>query len=71
MQRICLPSNSSTLVLVGSRILLLIVVSSVDGESPPSLFCSSHGREQENVEDNKRDTGEHLDKDNTEPTFIH
>lgn len=63
-----LPAHSALLdgaVLL--TVLLVVVVCPVDGQPAPPLLGSSHGGEQEDVEDDEGDAGHHLHEDHAEP----
>ena len=61
-------------VVVGSEVLLitycacaLSATAPVDGEAAPALLGPAHGGEQEDVEDDEGDAGQHLHEDHAEP----
>ena len=61
-------------VVVGSEVLLitycacaLSTTAPVDGEAAPALLGPAHGGEQQDVEDDEGDAGEHLNEYYTEP----
>ena len=65
-------------VVVGSEVLLttycacaLSTTAPVDGEAAPALLGPAHGGEQEDVEDDEGDAGQHLHEDHAEPAQTH
>ena len=65
-------------VVVGSEVLLitycacaLSAPAPVDGEAAPALLGPAHGGEQQDVEDDEGDAGQHLHEDHAEPAQTH
>ena len=65
-------------VVVGSEVLLitycacaLSTTAPVDGEAAPALLGPAHGGEQQDVEDDEGDAGQHLHEDHAEPAQTH
>ena len=61
-------------VVVGSEVLdtyhildILSTTAPVDGEAAPALLGPAHGGEQQDVEDDEGDAGQHLHEDHAEP----
>ena len=65
-------------VVVGSEVLdtyhildILSTTAPVDGEAAPALLGPAHGGEQQDVEDDEGDAGQHLHEDHAEPAQTH